>query len=53
MIRKLSGKKKRKKQIDINHTREGMGHSRQPAEQVESELWGGKRWKDERVLGAG
>jgi hypothetical protein len=30
-------KKKKKKQIGINHTQEGIGHGRQPAGQVEGE----------------
>jgi hypothetical protein len=33
--RKKKKEKKKKKQIGFNHTQEGIGHSRQPAGQVE------------------
>jgi hypothetical protein len=34
--------RKKKKQIGMKHTQEGIGHGRQPAWQVEGEQWKGR-----------
>jgi hypothetical protein len=47
--RREYGKKVKEKQIDINHTQDGIGHNQNPVGRGEGEEWDKRRRRDKKA----